>query len=768
MTSRLPLLLAFLLLFPLGTSPLQAADEASLIRVFTREGSFRQDLVNQGVDVAGRGQGWIDVVVPRGDRNLKTMLMGQRTEIVLEDVHAPFEAFRDLPNLGIYHTIAEIQDEVKSLAEAHPEIMTVEVLGKSIEGRDLQAVRLCAKPDSANLPAFLFLGAVHAREWIGNEVVIALMKRLVEGHGNDPAITRLLDEREIWIVPVGNPDGVHYSQTEYKMWRKNRRVNANGSFGVDLNRNWGYEWGGPGSSSTEGSDTYHGTGPFSEPETAAIRDLTIRENFVASIACHSYSELVLWPYGCTESDPIDLPFLSAHGQEMARMMGGYTPEQASDLYVCCGISDDWFYGERGMLCYTFEFAKQFIPNESDVPAISEGFVRCGLYLLENAAEPFPLLVHQPLDTTTDTAGPYQVTARFNRRHHGNNPLGSLDLLVEAGDELLRLPMTDQGDDLWATRFEGNGYGHRRYRLEAHCADGTTATFPQDGGWYGFDVVETLYLLVDDDRGKGFESYYLEALKALNLHVRVWDRKMGCPDEASLVNATAVLWFCGSDSSTTLEAVDQKTLRAALNRGARLLLFGQDIGYDLKSDSFYGEVLRAEYYLDKSGVDELRGMSGTFLADRAFSLAKDQDNQYQAFPEVFRSLEGAEAVLEYVSEEAMLAAHTVETPTHRLAYFGFGLEGVGTADARKELLAESLAWLEAPGRCDLHRATSLGTLAGKGNQQSRQALDAFWSELPERIQEAGPGLEIGTRQAGVNRLVFERYRSALRRARLLED
>src|SRR5690606_38787524 len=117
---------------------------------------------------------------------------------------------------------------------------------------------------------------------------------------------RLLDTREIWIVPMINPDGAEHdiATGSYRMWRKNRRNNGDGTFGVDLNRNYATGWGGPGSSGSTGSDIYRGTHAFSEPETVAVREFVKdRKKATTLISFHTFSELVLWPFGHT-NDPV--------------------------------------------------------------------------------------------------------------------------------------------------------------------------------------------------------------------------------------------------------------------------------------------------------------------------------------------------------------------------------------------------------------------------------------------------------------------------------
>ena len=138
-----------------------------------------------------------------------------------------------------------------------------------------------------------------------------------------------------------NPDGHQYSVTTNRLWRKNRRNNGDGTFGVDLNRNYGHNWGGPGSSGDTFSDIYRGPSAFSEPETQAARNFMQQVNPSAVISYHNFSQLVLYPWGNTNSPPPDETLLNQLAVEMAnkiRAVHGenYTPQQASDLYLASG------------------------------------------------------------------------------------------------------------------------------------------------------------------------------------------------------------------------------------------------------------------------------------------------------------------------------------------------------------------------------------------------------------------------------------------------
>ena len=162
-----------------------------------------------------------------------------------------------------------------------------------------------------------------------------------------------------------NPDGHEYSRTEYRLWRKNRRKNTDGSWGVDLNRNYGYMWGtldNDYTSHTQSDDTYIGPRAFSEPETRAIRDLIGQEMFSGVISYHSYSQEILYPWGYTRKpirDHRDWTLMSNLAKRMHMAIESvhgenYDPKQSSQFYPTAGGASDWIYGIYGIPAFTIE------------------------------------------------------------------------------------------------------------------------------------------------------------------------------------------------------------------------------------------------------------------------------------------------------------------------------------------------------------------------------------------------------------------------------
>ncbi|WP_181765658.1 M14 family metallopeptidase [Streptomyces albidus (ex Kaewkla and Franco 2022)] len=274
------------------------------------------------------------------------------------------------PDDSGYHNYAEAMDEIDQRIAQNPSIMSKQVIGKSHEGRDLIAVKISDNVGTdEDEPEILFTHHQHAREHLTVEMALYLMREFGEDYDSDDRIKKAVDGREIWIVPDLNPDGGEYdiASGDYRSWRKNRQPNSgSSSVGTDLNRNWDYKFGCcGGSSGSPGSETYRGASAESAPEVKVVADFARsrvvggKQQIKAAIDFHTYSELVLWPFGWTYDDTAegltqdDRDAFAAVGEKMGAS-NGYTAEQSSDLYITDGSIDDWLWGDQKVFAYTFE------------------------------------------------------------------------------------------------------------------------------------------------------------------------------------------------------------------------------------------------------------------------------------------------------------------------------------------------------------------------------------------------------------------------------
>jgi len=312
-----------------------------------------------------------------------------------------------------YRTYDDVLQELEQIVIDYPEICSLSDIGDS-KGKiyfqngndvyqdyqhDLWMLKISDNvSESEDEPAVYFVGAHHAREPISTEVVMGIINHLLNAYGIDDEITNMINESEIYIVPIVNPDGHKVVLDQLNTnWRKNASDNnEDGLFeyydyspdGVDANRNYGWEWGGAGSSGDPTEWTYRGTSAFSEPEVEAIKDLMASHQFVSGISYHSYSELVLWPFAYSDAALApDHEAMEELGVSMAATIprisgsGTYTPEQSNDLYPASGVTEDWAYGEHGIFSMLIELAQQFIPPASQVPDIVSDNIESAMILL---------------------------------------------------------------------------------------------------------------------------------------------------------------------------------------------------------------------------------------------------------------------------------------------------------------------------------------------------------------------------------------------------
>ena len=175
---------------------------------------------------------------------------------------------------------------LETCVEKYPDLITIENIGNTWEGRPIMLATISLHVAYAQLkPALLYTGTAHAREWIGHELAVEFIDYLLSNHDSNPEVFEVLSSNTLYIVPCLNPDGFEYSRKHFSFWRKNRRDNGDGTFGVDLNRNFseGYQ-----KSTQTNSNVYSGPYPFSEPETQAIKKFVdLHENITIALDYHS-------------------------------------------------------------------------------------------------------------------------------------------------------------------------------------------------------------------------------------------------------------------------------------------------------------------------------------------------------------------------------------------------------------------------------------------------------------------------------------------------
>ena len=302
-----------------------------------------------------------------------------------------------------YHTYAGLCRALVAAAKAHPTITRLFSIGRSYQGRQIWAMEISSHiGDGTHPPGVLFDGMHHALEHMSLEMTLAIMGWLLNGYGTSWSITHLVQTRDIFIVFDVNPDGAAYDIAggSFHGWRKNRQPGPGGAIGTDLNRNYDDHWGCCGLvSSNPASAYYRGTAPWSAPETRAIRNFVLsrvfggRQQIRVAITFHTSGRLVLWPYGYTKTAiPSDMTARDhatfvAVGKHMASL-NGYTPEQASSLYVDSGTARDWYYGKQHVFAFTFELATGTYQPSSAIGAETSRNRSAILYLIALADCPY--------------------------------------------------------------------------------------------------------------------------------------------------------------------------------------------------------------------------------------------------------------------------------------------------------------------------------------------------------------------------------------------
>ncbi|MCA9753191.1 MAG: zinc carboxypeptidase, partial [Gemmatimonadetes bacterium] len=355
--------------------------------------------------VALRDSGW-DVIHIHGntfdilvdDAQLAELLAsGDRVTIEDDDVYANLREIKARRGtlIGNYTTYAEMAARMQDRASTYPSICSVQSIGTSHEGRDIWAMKISDNVGTdEGEPGVLYMGTYHARELIAVEIPLALADSLLMNYGSDARYTDWVNEREIWFIPIVNVDGHVYVENNDTNWRKNRRNNGGGSFGVDINRNHDWQWGhdNNGSSGTPSSLTYRGPSPASEPEVQAIQNfVNAHSNLRFSISYHSYGDLWLWGPGYKPGLSPDQDLFGEYGAQ-ATAANGYLPGNPAvgAIYITNGDVNDWLYNSPShprIYGMTPEVGSAFYPPESQIPSLVAENIEPAWIALDNADRP---------------------------------------------------------------------------------------------------------------------------------------------------------------------------------------------------------------------------------------------------------------------------------------------------------------------------------------------------------------------------------------------
>ncbi len=316
----------------------------------------------------------------------------------------------------------EMLNELDDMAAQYPNLITIKSPISNFlthEGRPIYYVKISDNPntDDTSEPNVLYTSIHHAREPLSMSQTIFYMWYLLENYSTNEEVKYLVDNMEMYFVPCINPDGYIHNEANdpsgFGMHRKNKRNVGTSNPGVDLNRNYSYQWGTTGVSADPNSDVYPGTGPFSEPETQAIKWMVENIGFVTAFNAHTHGKLLLFPIGATSSEFADHHnYFNAYSSHMASF-NGYQNMKSSGLYPASGDSDDYMYKvdigtgmKDTIFSMTPEVGSAFWPPAAEVIPTCQEMVGPNMVLAHITR---PYLVVKDTDPTTIAT----TTGNFN-------------------------------------------------------------------------------------------------------------------------------------------------------------------------------------------------------------------------------------------------------------------------------------------------------------------------------------------------------------------
>jgi hypothetical protein len=445
---KFALLTFFVLAFVFQSSAF-STDKVMLGRIHFVDKSQMSQIPSLNLDVAYLKYGqYVDIVTDSLEVNYLRSL-GYDVEIVHDDLVAFYQSrFEKGKYMGGYHTYSEVGAALDSMHTLYPSLTTAKInIGNSLEGRAIWAFKISDNPDvDEDEPEVFYNGLTHAREPIGMEVLLYFMWNLLATYGTDSLSTYLVNNREIWFVPVVNPDGYEYNrQTNPNgggMWRKNLRVCGGGDYGVDLNRNYGYEWGydDNGSSPYCFDETYRGSAGFSEPETQVMRDFINSRHFVMTLDNHTFGNDLLYPWGYANLYTPHQSLYVAIADSMSKLNGHIYGTPWEVLYPVNGGSIDWEYGDTTskpmILAISPEIGTDddgFWPPSSRILPLCQLELSANRLYAELADNPYRVLPPSaPILAQIDTVPPDFTL--FWSHHDTLNPASVFELVEMSGFE----------------------------------------------------------------------------------------------------------------------------------------------------------------------------------------------------------------------------------------------------------------------------------------------------------------------------------------------
>jgi carboxypeptidase T len=477
------------IIFFIGTSFTYA--KTMIVRVYVKDYAqlFKHvDFKYTNIEIAGaKPNESYDLIVTSEDYPV-VLSSGLRNEIVVDDLE---QQKQEVLRYNRYLSLDSINIYLRNFATNYPTICVLDSLGLSYENRQMYGVKISDNPSVSEPqePGVFICGLHHSREWATIVTCLSVADSFLRAYSTAPEIQDLVNNHEIWIFPVINPDGYYYDYPSQLSWRKNRQP-FSGSIGTDLNRNyngacngdrfglWGALTSGAQSSHNPSNLTFMGSLGMSSPEITNVRNFFMTHNINVSLSFHSYSELVLWPWGYQAIPTPDNTIFVRVGTRMANMIqkvsgGTYTPEQSTSLYPVSSGCDDWIYGWNralnGVPCLTLtnEIGTSFYQSTSNLDQIWRQNYKA-VYHLAIFSDSVRILmkgmVPPPQITVPETSATGDFTIAWQPKNSQFNSPNMWEV-QELKDYSVSLDSFEAGTSAWV--FQGFQYSTRRARSGTH-------------------------------------------------------------------------------------------------------------------------------------------------------------------------------------------------------------------------------------------------------------------------------------------------------------
>ncbi|MFW6064531.1 MAG: M14 family zinc carboxypeptidase [Candidatus Natronoplasma sp.] len=444
--------------------------------------------------------------------------VGGETPRAEESVKSDEDLLDSYPFKNEYPSVQQLNEWYDDLIAENPNITEKIHLGESWEGRDIWVIKVSDNvSEEEDEPSVFLQGNIHAREWSTNQVASYYLWRIVEGYGSNETITWMVNNRQIYVAPMVNPDGyIHDGNGDLNQrrgWRKNRNesVGTSTDVGVDLNRNWDIDWesGNP----DPGSDTYHGEEPFSEYETQHLRDFILSKDIDSFQDIHSHAGTLLIPWAY-KGDPSphdswyrdmadDMTSMTSRlGDEEEQYSYGQPDEQIG--YTAPGGTIDWVYEETGAVSLCYEL---YTPGEG-----MGGFYPDEEYIMDINQDVYDSLVYQARTADVDLGDRYEdiyppspYIVYGNVTDDEGDPIRNREVTIENLDTEEKISVNTDKNGYYELNF-GNFVeeGYESDDIFSIQIEGYSTNFNIDEGWGRRLDIENLELnsLTIDIKGEG--------------------------------------------------------------------------------------------------------------------------------------------------------------------------------------------------------------------------------------------------------------------------